>query len=108
MSTPIHDKVEFASICRSMLAKFSTSFPDEHFYAAALSSLESLLAQRDCCDGKPGGWAGGIVYAIARHGREASPLTFLNSELEAVFGVSMSTIRKRAEQLWPAVLPPAQ
>ena len=40
-----------------MLAKFSTSFPDEHFYAAALSALENLLAQRDCWDGKPGGWA---------------------------------------------------
>ena len=34
--------------------------------------------------------------------------TFLNNELEAIFGVSMSTIRKRAEQLWPAILPQAQ
>ena len=105
MSLPIQDKQAFGSICRELLDMFSASFPNKEFHCAALRSLDNLLSRRDHYDGDPGGWAGGLVYMIARHDWNVSHPTFLNRQLEAIFGVSMGTIRKRAVYLWPAIFP---
>jgi len=101
-SNDVQEFSEFSSACRGMLARFFHSFPDEAFQSAALQSLERALTQGHHFDGKPGGWAGGLVHAIARTpGSEA--MSSSTAKLEAIFGASMGTIRKRAEQVWPAV-----
>ena len=47
--------------------------------------------------GRPGGWAAGIVYALANRYRIACGVPgLLNKDLEVFFGVSMETIRERA------------
>lgn len=49
--------------------------------------------------GNAGGWAAGILYAMANKGRRAcGGRGRLNSEL-AAFSVSMATVRKRAAQV---------
>jgi hypothetical protein len=57
---------EFYSACRGMLAKFFDSFPDEAFRSIACQSLETFLAQCQHREGKPGGWTGGLVHALAK------------------------------------------
>jgi len=51
--------------------------------------------------GKLGGWAGGIIYALTNHYRRSCGIHgLLNKECEEFFGVSMSTIYKRAWSIW--------
>jgi len=108
MTQPIHSKQEFSVVGRAMLDNFSAIVPHERFHYIVLRSLDRLLAERDCYDGQLGGWAGGLVYAAAQHRPDFErPLGYLNSQLETIFGVPMSTIRKRAEQLWSAIFPKA-
>lgn len=103
MNQTICSKLAFGFRCREMLHEFSARFPNERFQSAVLESLRNLLAQRDHFSGDPGGWAGGLVYIIASHAPKVPHPTFLNRDLEAVFHVSMGTIRKRADKLWPVV-----
>lgn len=105
MNQPIADKRAFGKVCRELLDRFSARFPNEVFHVATLEAMENLLTQRDRYDGEPGGWAGGLVYIIAKHDLRISPPLFLNRDLEATFGVSMGTIRRRAACLWPVVFP---
>jgi hypothetical protein len=93
---------EFLSVCDGLLARFFGEFPDSTFQTVASRVLEKLVAQDRCPEGKPGGWAGGIVHAIAKYGGLGQH-TVLNSEMQTIFGVSIGTIHKRAEQIWPAV-----
>lgn len=112
MSLPIQDKQEFSSICRELLDKFSVSFPNAAFHLVTLQALGNLLCRPDDYDGEPGEWVGGLVYLIAKHDPRFTAYepriklpTFLNRELEAIFGVSMRKIRKRADRLWPVAFP---
>lgn len=51
-------------------------------------------------DRKPEGCAGGIIYAVANRDRRACGVPgLLNSEFEALVGVSMGTIRRQAAQI---------
>jgi hypothetical protein len=47
--------------------------------------------------GTPGGWAGGVVYAVGSRGCGVPGV--MNADLEKVFGASIGTIRKRAMQV---------
>jgi hypothetical protein len=105
MHQAIVDARQFGFICHGLLAKFSSRFPDKEFNSAALRALRNLLAERKAFPGAPGGWAGGIVYAISRHRSDLPHPIVLNAELEEIFGASMGTIRKRAEQLWSVIYP---
>ena len=105
MNQTIRNKLAFGFRCREMLHEFLARFPNEQFCSAALESLRNLLAQRDYYPGDPGGWAGGLVYMIASHDPRVPHPLFHNSDLEAVFRVSMGTIRKRADKLWQVVFP---
>jgi hypothetical protein len=105
MNQPIYDERSFSFICCKLLSRFSARFPDAAFHFAASEALVNLLVERDQRGGEPGGWVGGLVYMIAKHDPEIKPPPFNNSDLEEVFGVSMSTIRKRADKLWPVVFP---
>ena len=85
-----------------MLAAFFDRYPDDAYQTVASRSLETLLTQRPCLTGDAGGWTGGLVHAIAKQtslGRHV----ILNSEFEAMFGVSIGTVRKRAAQVWDLI-----
>lgn len=108
MNHTVNQAEEFHAACSKMLYRFTDLFPNEAFRVSVLESLQRLEASFDDFNGQPGGWAGAIIYLTAKHGgRKITPPVFLNSDLEATFVVSMSTIRKRAEQLWEVVFPEA-
>ena len=87
----------FGQLCRRLLTAFFRKYPNERIRMAANRALAMLVACRLRWSGKPGGWAGGLVYAISSIGVGVPGV--LNRELEEVFGVSMSTIYKRAAKI---------
>ena len=84
-------------VCRQLLARFFKQFPHIHLKSDTNRVLKMILAQQIPMLGKPGGWAGGIIYAVANQGRRPCGVpALLNKECERFFNVSMSTIYKRA------------
>ena len=97
MGKPSHD-CEMA--CRARLERFFAGHPDAATQKRALKALRLLTAADQSLSGKPEGWAAGIIYAVANRDRQACGVPgLLNSKFEAIFGVSMGTIRKRAAQI---------
>lgn len=92
---------EFSSACRGQLTAFFDKFPDARFQSVASQLLETFLGEHHC-DGKPSGWAGGLVYALTKWS-DLENHVVLNSDMEAVFGTTMGTIRRRAEQVWQVI-----
>jgi hypothetical protein len=65
-----------------------------------MKALQFLAASDVAMEGKPAGWAAGIIYALANRDKRACGVPgLLNSEVEEFFDVSMSTVRKRAAQV---------
>ena len=86
--------------CRGHLGQFFDRCPDAALQRRALKALRLLTACDMLLAGKTAGWAAGIIYAVANRDRQACGVPgLLNSEFEALFGVSMGTIRKRAAQI---------
>ena len=86
--------------CRELLERFFADHPDATAQKRVLRALRFLTADNKLLGGRPEGWAAGIIYAVANRGRQACGVPgLLNSEFEALFGVSMGTIRKRAAQI---------
>jgi len=83
--------------CQQLLAAFFTKYPNARLKVEAGRTLKKLMARKAPMLGKPGGWAGGLVYAISSIGVGVPGV--LNSELEEAFGVSMGTIYKRAAMI---------
>ena len=84
----------------NLLDAFFEKYPDDAFRKAAFELLDKLLASSQQLSGKPGGWAGGLVYAISAWLPLRRRHVILNAELEEVFGTTMGTIRTRAERIW--------
>jgi hypothetical protein len=86
--------------CREHLDRFFRTYPDPATQRRAMKVLRFLGTGGDPLSGKPGGWAGGIIYALATRGRRPCGVQgFLNTEFELFFGVSMDTVRRRAAQV---------
>jgi hypothetical protein len=83
--------------CRRLLSAFFAKYPNAPLEDATGRALGSLVACKAPLPGKPGGWAGGVVYAVSSIGVGVPGV--LNAELEEAFGVSMSTIYKRAARI---------
>jgi hypothetical protein len=82
------------------MAKFFATHPDAELEKHALRALRFLRCSEKPLGGKPEGWAAGIIYAVANQDRQACGVPgVLNSEFEAIMGVSMSTVRLRAAQV---------
>ena len=97
MGMPSHD-CEMA--CRERLERFFGAHPDAAMQKRALKVLRFLTTGDKQLAGKPEGWAAGIIYTVANRDRRACGVPgLLNSEFEALFGVSMGTTRKRAAQI---------
>lgn len=83
--------------CQKMIKSFFAKYPNPRLKTEADHILQDFLAQKVDMRGKPGGWAGGIIYAAAnRYKRACGVPGLLNNECEAFFDVSMGTIYKRA------------
>ena len=83
--------------CQQFLAAFFKKHPNACLQVEVNKILNSLLDFQTPMPGKPGGWAGGIVYAAANcYKSDCGIPGLLNNECEAFFGASMSTIYKRA------------
>jgi len=82
---------------KQLLIQFFQRFPNQELQAASNSLLRLLVRSDLPMKGKPGGWAGGIVYAASSIG-VGVPGVF-NRELEEAFHVSMATIYTRAWQI---------
>lgn len=82
--------------CRQLLDAFFTKYPNQRLRDESAGVL-LLLTRKVPMPGKPGGWAGGIVYAIGSHGCGVPDV--LNHELEEAFGTTMNTIYRRAAQI---------
>jgi len=86
--------------CREHLDRFFASCRDAKMQKAAVKALRFLAAGDEPMRGKPEGWAAGIVYALANRDRRACGVPgMLNAEFEEFFGVTMSTVYKRAAQV---------
>ena len=86
--------------CQQLLAAFFTKCPDARLKIDADRTLNRLMVQKVPMLGKPGGWAGGIIYALANQYRRACGIPgLLNKECKEFFKVSMETIYRRAAMI---------
>ncbi len=83
--------------CQDLLDAFFERHPNDELRDQVSQALASLIGRGMALSGGPGGWAGGIVYAVASSGCGVPGV--MNSDLEKAFGTTMGTIRKRAEQV---------
>lgn len=91
---------EFTMTCGEHLERFFGAGPDAALQKRAAKALRFLATTEKPLPGRPEGWAAGIVYELATRGRRACGVPgILNGDFEALFGVSMGTIRKRAAQI---------
>ena len=83
--------------CQTLLLAFYKKHPNPHLQVEVNRVLQALLDSKTPMPGKTGGWAGGIVYAVANSCKRACGIPgLLNSEIQEFFNVSMHTIYKRA------------
>lgn len=91
---------EFETACRDCLSRYFKLYPEPSIEKRAARLVRLLGACEESRLGKAEGWALGLVYLLANRDRRAVGFPgALNAEVEELFGVSMSTIRKRAAQV---------
>jgi ribosomal protein L37E len=101
--------------CQQLLTSFFKKYPNPHLQIEVNRILKRLLALKIPMPGKQGGWAGGIIYALAnQYCRACGILIYalanqycrpcgipglLNKESEEFFNVSIETIYRRARRI---------
>jgi len=86
--------------CQRLLASFFKKYPNHRLQIEVDRILKRLLALKIPMPGKQGGWAGGIVYALAnQYCRPCGIPGLLNKESEEFFNVSIETIYRRARRI---------
>jgi hypothetical protein len=91
--------------CQEHLGRFFGAYREVTMAKAAMKALRFLAASGVAMEGKPSGWAAGIIYALGNADRQACGVPWpLNKEFGEFFDVSMSTIRKRAAQVRKALV----
>lgn len=83
--------------CELLLEEYFQRYPDYVVERRAKLCLRKLRVDGQRFE-NPRGWMGALVYLILRYSPDKHQVV-LNSELTEAFGVSMSTIRKRAGML---------
>ena len=83
--------------CQDLLDAFFGRYPNDELRDQVGQVLVLLLGRDMALRGAPGGWAGGILYAIG--GTGCGVPAVLNADIEEAFGSTMGTIRRRAEQI---------
>ncbi|MDH4239316.1 MAG: hypothetical protein OEW48_07115 [Phycisphaerae bacterium] len=83
--------------CQQLLTSFFKKYPSPHLQIEVNRILKRLLALKILMPGKQGGWAGGMIYALANQYCRACGIPgLLNKESEEFFNVSIETIYRRA------------
>ena len=86
--------------CQQLLTSFFKKYPNPHLQIEVNRILKRLLALKIPMPGKQGGWAGGIIYALANQYCRACGIPgLLNKESEEFFNVSIETIYRRARRI---------
>ena len=97
MNASDHD---LESACREHLVRFFAARPNAALQKRVLRALRFLRVSDKALGGKTEGWVAGIIYAVASQDRRACGVPgVLNSEFEAMMGISMGTARRRATQI---------
>ena len=89
--------LEFEEARHEALDRFFASYPNAPIEQRVAHVLPILSACSKAMKGKPQEWAAGIVYAVSSIGVGVPGVS--NQELEAVFGVKMNSVRKRAAKV---------
>jgi len=98
MQSQIDSKQEFRLACQKLVAAYFDQFPNAAFQYLVDWGLNDLMKYPINTQNKPGGWAGGLVHAVAQRSKP-NKRCVLNAEMEEIFGVSFGTIRTRAVQI---------
>jgi hypothetical protein len=84
-------------VCHELMTAFFKQFPNHALQVKAFHLLECFEDFNMPMSGPPGGWVGGIIYALSNRYKRACGIPgLLNKQGEEFFGVSMSTIYKRS------------
>lgn len=91
---------DFGLECMEFMDRYFVDHRDPVLESRAMNAMRFLAISDKRLPGEPAGWAAGIIYASANRHRQACGVPgLLNSEFEKFFGVSMTTIRKRAAKV---------
>jgi hypothetical protein len=83
--------------CQQLLAAFFKAHPNPKLQNEINRIMKRFDALKIPMHGKSGGWAGGIIYALANRNQSACGIPgVLNKECEDFFKTSMDTIYRRA------------
>jgi hypothetical protein len=84
----------FEETCTELFIAFFKNRPHDGLLERSVMAMLAVTKRQKCFPGKHEGWAAGIIFAVGSMGCGVPGV--LNSELEKAFGVTMSTIYKRA------------
>ncbi len=88
---------QFEAACATLFIDFFEKFANNDLRDLVSRALAMLLERQRDFQGDPGGWAGGIVYAVGSSGCGVPEA--MNADMEKAFGTNMAMIRKRAAQV---------
>jgi len=95
----------FESNCREHLDRFFAAYPNAALEKQTHKALRLLRASEKPLQGKPEGWAAGIIYAVANDGGIPCGVPdILNADFERFMGVTMSTVRTRAARVRDVIM----
>ena len=83
--------------CAKLYSAFFDQFPNDDLRDRVSIALALLLKRKTEFPGAPGGWAGGIAYAVGS--LSCGVQGVLNADMEKAFGASMNTIRKHVHEV---------
>ena len=91
---------EFEAECQAHLDRYFAAHPNPTMQKQTHKALRMLRSSEKPLQGSAGGWAAGILYAVANDARIPVGMPgFLNFEFEALVGVKMGTARNRAARV---------
>ncbi|MEI7837356.1 MAG: DUF6398 domain-containing protein [Planctomycetota bacterium] len=84
----------FEEACAQLFNAFFKKYPNDELRKRTAMALLDVIKRQKSFPGKHEGWAAGIMFAVCSRGCGVPDV--MNSEVEEAFGVTMSTVRKRA------------
>ena len=84
----------FEETCAQLYNAFFKKHPNDKLRKRTAVALLAVMKRQKSFAGKHEGWAAGILFAVCSVGCGVPDVT--NADLEKAFGVTMSTVYKRA------------
>jgi len=95
----------FEQDCQQHLDRFFRRWPNDVMQQQANKVLRMLRASEKPLNGKPKGWAAGIIYFVATDGHIPCGVPGVsNAEFSEFMGVPMETARRRSGRVRDIVL----